>query len=56
MSDKKEHLWEAWRDGRRIEYTDYESCVPPSETLASMYKAGYRFKVNGKAWKPTTRK
>lgn len=54
MAEKKEThpLWEAWRDGKRIECTNHEKCIPPEEILLSMQKAGYKFKMNGKAWKP----
>lgn len=53
MPEKKETppLWEAWRDGKRIEHTNYEKCIPSKETLLDMQKAGYNFKMNGKAWR-----
>lgn len=53
---EKHHLWEAWRDGKRIEVTDYKECIPSMKTMISMAEAGYKFKVEGKAWKPKKEK
>ena len=29
--------------------TNYIGCIPTDKELSSMYKAGYKFKLNGKA-------
>lgn len=29
--------------------TSYVGCIPTDKELSSMYKAGYKFKLNGKA-------
>ena len=40
------------RDGRVKMSTEHQNCVYPLDILKSMAKAGYKFKLNGKRWKP----
>ena len=45
--------FEVIRDGRVLMSTEHESCIYPNETLLAMQAAGYKFRLNGKAFKPT---
>jgi len=44
--------FEIYRGNRLTMWTEYESCIPPDETLRKMAQSGYRFKKNDKAWDP----
>lgn len=39
-------------DGKGMMETDYESCIPPDETIRSMIKAGYKAYKDGRVYKP----
>lgn len=52
MTKSKAVLFEVLRDGRVLMSTEHESCIYPNETLLSMQTAGYKFRLNGKAWRP----
>ncbi len=41
-------LFEVWKNGFCVMGTNQKSCIDDKETLNAMYKAGYRFKLNGK--------
>ncbi len=45
-------LFEVLRDGKALMTTDDESGIYDLETLKSMQGAGYKFRMNGKAWVP----
>ena len=45
-------LWQAFRDKKRIEWTNNSSCIPPHDILALMEEAGYSFRLNGEPWSP----
>ena len=45
-------LFEALRDGRVLMRTEEESCIYPTEILLMLLAAGYRFRLNGRAWRP----
>ena len=40
------------RDGIVKMSTEHRRCIYPVATLKSMEKAGYKFRINGKRWKP----
>jgi hypothetical protein len=40
------------RDGKIKMSTEHRSCIYPADTLKRMETAGYKFRVNGKRWKP----
>lgn len=41
--------FEAFNDkGNRIFYTFQESCIPSKSEIESMYKSGWKFKMDGK--------
>ena len=40
------------RDGIVKMSTEHKSCIYPTATLKSMEAAGYKFRINGKRWKP----
>lgn len=42
--------FEVLRDGKVLEHTEYKECVKPLSILKSMQQAGYKFRLNGKAW------
>ena len=45
-------LFEVIRDGRVMMSTQHKSCIYPVEILLSMQAAGYKFRIDGKAWRP----
>ena len=45
-------LFEVIRDGRVMMSTQHKSCIYPVEILLSMQAAGYKFRMDGKAWRP----
>lgn len=49
----KSILFKVIRNGRVLMSTEHEACIYPDETLLSMQAAGYKFRLNGKAWKPS---
>lgn len=40
-------------DNKTVFQTEYKECIPPKSEIESMYKAGYKFKIDGKS---TTKK
>jgi len=41
------------RNGHRVFWTEYETCIPSKEQLKHMQKvSGYIFKLDGKRYKP----
>ena len=52
MTKSKTPLFEVIRDGRVLMSTDHKSCIYPNEILLSMQAAGYKFRMEGKAWRP----
>ena len=40
------------RDGIVKMSTEHKRCIYPVATLKSMEAAGYKFRINGKRWKP----
>ena len=40
------------RDGIVKMSTEHKKCIYPLATLKSMEAAGYKFRINGKRWKP----
>ena len=52
MAKSKSILFEVIRDGCVLMRTEHKSCIYPNETLLSMQAAGYKFRMDGKAWKP----
>ncbi|MCL2284839.1 MAG: hypothetical protein FWC32_00575 [Firmicutes bacterium] len=52
--DKKDRkvLFEVIRDGRVMMSTEHKSCIYPTGILLAMQSAGYKFRMDGKAWKP----
>jgi len=53
MTKSNPLLFEVIRDGHVYMSTEHESCIYPNEILLSMQAAGYKFRMNGKAWRPT---
>ena len=45
-------LWQVFRDKRRVEWTNYESCIPSLEMIWNMKEAGYTFRMHGEIWEP----
>lgn len=45
-------LFEIFMGGERKFATDRKECIPDNEQLKQMAKLGYKFKKEGKAWKP----
>lgn len=41
--------FEVLKDGNGKMYTEHISCIPKKDELTAMQKAGYKFKLNGKA-------
>ena len=39
-------------DGKVKMSTEHKSCIYPADILKQMEKAGYKFRLNGKRWKP----
>ena len=37
------------KDGQAKMHTEYLSCIPKKDELTAMQKAGYKFKLDGKA-------
>lgn len=37
-------LFEVWRDGKRMAWTEHESCIPSEGTQKAMKKAGCKIK------------
>ena len=52
MIKSKPVLFEVVRDGCVYMSTDHKSCIYPNDILLSMQAAGYKFRMNGKAWRP----
>ena len=52
MIKSKPALFEVVRDGRVYMSTNHKSCIYPNDILLSMQAAGYKFRMNGKAWRP----
>ena len=50
------HLFAVYKDGMCMMYTDSEVNVPAINIQKSMAKAGYKLKMNGKAYVPVARK
>lgn len=48
-------LYEVWKDGKRMVYSEHRSCVPDDETLRLMVQAGYKPYIDGKEYKPKTK-
>jgi len=48
----KPPLFEVIRDGRVLMSTNHKSCIYPNEILLSMQSAGYKFRMDDKAWRP----
>lgn len=46
-------LFEVYRDGERLMYTEHEECVPSSEIIKNMKAAGCKVLLDGKLYKPT---
>ena len=40
------------RDGKVKMSTEHRSCIYPTDILKRMEAAGYKFKVDGKRWRP----
>ena len=42
-------IFEVFNDkGKRVMYTEHTSCIPTKDILNLMFKAGYKFKLDGK--------
>ena len=52
MRKKNQVLFEVIRDGRVLMRTEHKSCIYPVKTLLAMQAVGYKFRMDGKAWKP----
>jgi len=52
MVKNKPALFEVIRDGRVYMSTDHKSCIYSNDILLLMQAAGYKFRMNGKAWRP----
>ena len=46
-------LFEVFKDGKRMAYTEYEECIPSVNTIKDMKAAGYKVLLNGKVYKTT---
>ena len=40
------------RDGKVMMSTEHRSCIYPTDILKQMEAAGYKFRVDGKRWRP----
>lgn len=49
-------LFEVYRDGKRIMWTEQESCIPPNDVIKDMKAAGYKVLLDGKVYKTTKNK
>lgn len=38
--------------GQKVMYTNDKSCIPDADIMQAMAGAGYKFKMDGKAYKP----
>jgi hypothetical protein len=52
MIKSKTPLFEVIREGRVLMSANHKSCIYPNVILLSMQAAGYKFRMNGKAWRP----
>lgn len=49
-------LFEVYRDGKRIMWTEHEECIPPIDVIKSMKAAGHKVLLDGKVYKTTKEK
>lgn len=45
-------LFEVWKDGKRMMWTESEEAIPDKEALRMMIEAGYEPRLDGKPYKP----
>lgn len=46
-------LFEVYKDSKRMMYTEYEECIPSIDVIKKLKTEGYKFFLNGKAYKIT---
>ena len=44
-------LFEVKRDGKRVMYTEFESCIPPKEIRDALRKSGHKIYLDKKIFK-----
>ena len=49
-------LFEVYRDGKRVWWTEYESCIPSEKSIKIMKAAGHKVLLDGKVYKTTKEK
>ncbi len=52
MAKDNNILFEVFRYGQRLFFTEDKSCIYPDTQIKDMIKDGYTFKLNGKVYKP----
>ena len=48
-------VYEVYKGGKRMVYSEYRECIPDDETLRLMVEAGYEPYIDGKRYKPKTK-
>lgn len=46
-------LFEVYKDGKRMMWTECESCVPSIDVIKNLKSAGYKVMLDGKVYKTT---